>query len=177
MGERSRKHQKRLRNPKQRRVKHLSLNACSYRTAPSFQHPGTDTCVNLSPIHSRPGIKIYNSGACANGTTPMLGRYSSSGCRDTPTSLTPITEDKIKTCLNTDGVSSVSFWCTGEIVATTPRLPRTEGTFGTSSVWRRKKGRGEHTWMGILGGGAVGRLVCFWIVGDGVAGFWDWGEG
>jgi hypothetical protein len=53
----------------------------------------------------------------------MLGRYSSSGCRDTPTSLTPITEDRIKTCLNTDGVSSVSLWCTGEIVALTPRLP------------------------------------------------------
>lgn len=69
----------------------------------------------------------------------------------------------------------VVYW--GDRSTNAETAERTEGTFGTSSVWRRKKGRGEHTWMGILGGGAVGRLVCFWIVGDGVAGFWDWGEG
>ena len=125
MGETSWKLQKRLRKTKPTpRKPSLSVNTCSYRTAPAFEHPETDACVNLNPINSRPGIKIYNSGICANGTAPMLARYSSCGCRDTPTSLTPIAEDKIKTCLNTDRVSSVSFRCTEEIVAPTPRLPK-----------------------------------------------------
>lgn len=93
----------------------VSETACGY-TAPFFNHPKTDTCVNLRTDK----IKIYSSGVCENGTSALWAKYKEKNCVGSPASILNVREDMMKTCLDVADTSSFSFWCTGEGLGKAP---------------------------------------------------------
>jgi hypothetical protein len=88
----------------------VSESACMTGKAPFFNHPATDTCVNLKSSK----LKIYTPGVCANGTAPLLALYSKPGCLS-PQSYDPVSEDDLETCLDMSESGSFAFYCTGDI--------------------------------------------------------------
>lgn len=88
----------------------VSESACMPGKAPFFNHPKTDTCVNLQTSKMR----VYSAGICANGTQSALALYEDKSCVGAPT-LKEVKEEDTKSCMDLDGISSFAFYCTGEI--------------------------------------------------------------
>ncbi|KAL2063761.1 hypothetical protein VTL71DRAFT_5566 [Oculimacula yallundae] len=89
-----------------------SESACAARGAPFFDHPNTDTCVNLKTNM----MKIYSTGVCANGTSALLAKFDRKGCMGSPASFTEVTKESgnLEKCLNFEGTDSYAFWCDGK---------------------------------------------------------------
>ena len=102
----------------------VSESACQPK-APFFNHPKTDTCVNLRTNR----LKIYSSGVCANGTSALWAKYSKKNCIGSPASIAPVSEDLIEKGLDITDTSSFSFWCTGEGLGGNPptTTPKSRG--------------------------------------------------
>ncbi len=89
----------------------VSESSCMAGKAPFFDHPKTDTCVNMKTDK----IKVFSTGTCENGTTAIMATYPEKSCRGTP-GFREMGEKDLKTCLDFKDISSFAFWCTGEIV-------------------------------------------------------------
>jgi len=92
-----------------------SESACMAGKAPFFDHPKTDTCVNLRTEK----LMIFNAGICRNGTQSTLALYSEKSCGGAPT-LRDVKEDDTNTCMDLTGMSSYAFYCTGEGIQRSP---------------------------------------------------------
>lgn len=97
----------------------VSESACMPGKAPFFNHPTTDTCVNLRTSK----MKVYSAGICANGTQSTLALYQEKACVGEPTTFLDIKEEDTKSCMDLEGVSSFAFYCTGEGIAGSPESP------------------------------------------------------
>jgi hypothetical protein len=93
----------------------VSESACQPK-APFFNHPKTDTCVNLRTNK----LKIYSSGVCENGTSALWAKYPEKNCVGSPVSIASVSKDMMEKCLDVTDTSSFSFWCTGKGLGTTP---------------------------------------------------------
>ncbi|KAH6663207.1 hypothetical protein B0J14DRAFT_494986 [Halenospora varia] len=135
----------------QPRAASVSASACQPYKAPFFQHPKTDTCLNLE---SRT-LKIYSSGVCANGTQAIWAKYDESDCIGKPSEVVDVTKDMLSTCLDVRGTQSISFWCTGEVLGSS--LPPTaKGPFTTTP----REGKSLGTSVGfVVGLSLLGLMV------------------
>jgi hypothetical protein len=96
----------------------VSESACMVGKAPFFNHPKTDTCVNLRTSK----MKIYSSGVCDNGTKALMATYSGKNCMRSPAKLWDLGPEEMQRCLPFDAVGSFAFWCTGDVVVPQPVL-------------------------------------------------------
>jgi hypothetical protein len=87
----------------------VSESACMAGKAPFFNHPKTDTCVNLKTEK----MKVYSAGICANGTQSILAMYKDKGCSGAPARWKRIEEDDTKSCMDMAGLLSFAFYCSG----------------------------------------------------------------
>lgn len=103
----------------------VSESACIPGRAPFFNHPNTDTCVNLRTSK----MKVYSAGVCANGTQSTLALYNDKSCVGAPKFL-DVKEEDTKPCMDLDGVSSFAFYCTGEGIEGSPESSDPEKSRG-----------------------------------------------
>ena len=96
----------------------VSESACGNR-APFFNHPKTDTCVNLATKK----LKIYSSGVCEDGTPGRWAKYEDKDCVGESKERLDVGDDLLKRCLDVDGTKSFAFWCTGEGLGGKPKDP------------------------------------------------------
>lgn len=140
----------------QARTGSVSESACMVGKAPFFNHPKTDTCVNLRTST----MKIYSPGVCANGTKALMAVYAQKSCADDPVRIWDLKKEEIATCLPFQGVASFAFWCTGKIdTASTWTDPKAAATAKHTTV-----GKGGHfpLWITLAVIGAsvlVGSMV------------------
>jgi len=117
-------------NPDKSKKGSVSESACMVGKAPTFNHPKTDTCVNLRTEK----MKIYSAGICENGTQSTLALYEDKGCVGTPATFLEIKEENARTCMDLSGTSSFAFYCTGEglgedsAITPNPGQPRQGGS-------------------------------------------------
>jgi len=110
----------------------VSESACGNR-APFFNHPKTDTCVDLKTDM----MKIYSTGVCANGTSALLAKFEKKGCAGSPASFMEVSEERgnLQNCLNFEGTGSFALWCDGKgVIGPVPNMPG--GSKGSSKTSR-----------------------------------------
>jgi hypothetical protein len=103
----------------------VSESACMVGKAPFFNHPKTDTCVNMKTDK----IKIYSTGVCKNGTQALMATWEKKDCAGNPDAIREVEDKEFKTCLDFSKVDSFAFWCEGKGVKSVPSdtLPRKGG--------------------------------------------------
>lgn len=97
----------------------VSESACVPGKAPFFNHPKTDTCVNLRTSK----MKVLSAGICANGTQSTLALYKEKSCAGVPTTFMDIKDEDTKSCMDLSETSSFAFYCTGEGIEGSPESP------------------------------------------------------
>ncbi|KAH9212696.1 hypothetical protein DL95DRAFT_524898 [Leptodontidium sp. 2 PMI_412] len=99
----------------------ISESACAGH-APFFDHPKTDTCVDLKTDM----MKIFSTGVCANGTSALLAKYERKGCAGSPASFMEVNKERgnLEKCLSFKDTGSFAFWCDGKgVVGPVPNNP------------------------------------------------------